>query len=389
MDRAARTARRRTGRARRVPSTGSVSDGIPAALHRRRPGAGASARGVAARGHDAGFSAQGGKLCAAIAVALACTLVAPASAQELPRGRTGVEGATELATLCARGGADRTAPCRELVLAALAVQRGVGLASALGSDVPGETSTAGRRMGRVPRLGFALAAIGTGMGMPRVSARSIQGLAEEADPTVVGLRGVVSAGLLDGFQLAPGIGGILSADVTASYSRLWLPEEEGFGAASSGIGLGARVGVLRESFTTPGLSVSIARRWHETVRVGDVGQGNPGEMETDVQVTSLRAMLGKNWFVVGLMAGAGWDRYVGKTAVSAMEGVDGPGAATGRLASERTVYFASAWYSFLISRLSLEAGVADGVSDPFDDRSGEHDPAGRSWFASLAVRITP
>ncbi len=326
---------------------------------------------------------------AAVLAALAGAWSVSVSAQELPRGRTGVEGVIELAMLCAAGSSDRTSTCRELVLAAMAVQRGVGLASALGSDVPGTSSTAGRRLGSVPRLGFALAATGIGMGMPRVSARSVEDLAEEVEPTVVGLRGVVSAGLLDGFQMAPGIGGILSADLVASYTRLWLPEGEGFGGASSGVGLGARVGILRESFTMPGLSVSVARRWHETAKTGDFGEGNPGEMETDFEVTSLRAMLGKNWFVVGLMAGAGWDRYEGEATVSATGGVEDPGAVTGRLASERTVYFVSAWYNFLISQLSLEAGVADGVSDPFEGRSGRYDPAARSWFASLAVRITP
>ena len=325
----------------------------------------------------------------AVLAALAGMRSVSVSAQELPRGRTTVEGVTELAMLCANGNPDLASACRELVLAALAVQRGVGLASALGSDVPGTSSTAGRRMGSVPRLGFALAATGTGMGMPRISAGSVKGLAEEVNPTVIGLRGVVSAGLLDGIQFAPGMGGFLSADLTASYTRLWLPEEEGFGGPSSGVGLGARVGILRESFTMPGLSVSVARRWHATVKTGDAGEGNPGEIETDLEVTSLRAMLGKNWFVVGLMAGAGWDRYEGEATVSATGGVEDAGAVTGRLASERTIYFAAAWYNFLISQFSLEAGVADGVSDPFEGRSGGYEPAGRSWFASLAVRITP
>lgn len=326
---------------------------------------------------------------AAVLATFACGCGDTASAQELPRGRTEAEGVSELAALCAGNSADLLSPCRELALAAMAVQRGVGLALALGSDVPGTSSTAGRRMGSVPRFGFALAATGIGMGMPRVSARSAEGLAEEVDPTVIGLRGVVSAGLVDGFQFAPGIGGFLSADLTASYSRLWLPEGEGFGGPSSGVGLGARVGILRESFTTPGISVSLARRWHETVGTGDVEDGNPGELETDLEVTSLRAMLGKNWFVVGLMAGAGWDRYAGEATVSATGGVDETGAVSGRLASERTVYFVSAWYNFLISQLSAEVGVADGVSDPFDDRSAGYDPDRRHWFASVAVRVTP
>lgn len=326
---------------------------------------------------------------AAALAALAGGWSGAVSAQELPRGRTEVEGVTGLAVLCAGDDEDLLSPCRELVLAAMAVQRGVGLASALGSGVPGTSSTSGRRMGSVPRFGFALAASGVGMGMPRVSASSLKGLGEEAHPTVIGLRAVVSAGIVDGFQLGPGFGGILSADLIGSYSRLWLPEGEGFGGPSSGVGLGARVGILRESFTVPGISVSVARRWHGAIGTGDVGEGDPGALETDLEVTSLRAVLGKNWFVVGLMAGAGWDRYEGEATVSTTGGLDESGAVTGRLASERTVYFASAWYNFLISQLSLEVGVADGVSDPFQDRSGGYDPSRRSWFASLAVKVTP
>ena len=312
-----------------------------------------------------------------------------AAAQELPRGRTEAEGVTELVLRCAGDIAARASPCRELALAAMAVQRGVGLASALGSDIPGTPSTTGRRIGSVPRLGFALAATGIGMGVPRVSASSAAGLAEEVKSTPAGLRAVVSAGVLDGLQSGPGLGGFLSADLTASYSRLWLPEEEGFGGPSSGVGLGARVGILRESFTVPGISVSIARRWHGAIKTGDAAGGNPGELETDLEVTSLRAMVGKNWFVVGLMAGAGWDRYVGEATVAVGEGLDDPGAVSGTLASERTVYFASAWYNFLVSQLSVEVGFGDGLSDPLAGRSGGYDPGQRSWFASAALRITP
>lgn len=322
-------------------------------------------------------------------MAIAVGLPGAARAQELPRGRAEAEGVSELAMLCAAGGPDRMPLCQELALAAMAIQRGVGLASALGSDIPGTASTTGRRLGRVPRLGFALGATGIGMGMPRVSAPSVEGLAEEVDPTVIGLRVVVSGGLVDGLQFAPGFGGFLSADLAASFSRLWLPEGEGFGGPTSGVGLAARLGILRESFTVPGISVSVARRWHGTIRTGDVGDGNPGEVETDLEVTSLRAMLGKNWFVLGLMAGVGWDRYAGEAAVSTTGGLDDAGAVSGRIASERTVYFASAWYNFLVSQLSVEIGLADGVSVPFAGRTGEYDPAGRSWFASVALRITP
>lgn len=312
-----------------------------------------------------------------------------ASGQELPRGRTEPEGLAELAGSCAGEGSGRVTACREMVLAALAVQRGVGLGSALGSDVPGTASTAGRRLGSVPRISWSIGLAGSRLRMPRVSAASARGLEEEEILTVFGVRAMVAAGIVDGLQLSPGVGGIFSVDVTGLFSHQWLPGDAGFEIPSSGVGLGARVGVLRESFTVPGISVSLARRWHQAIRVGDAGAGDPGEVETDLQVTSLRAVLGKNWFALGLMAGAGMDRYHGEAVVSAGGGVDEPGSASGRLASERTVYFAGGWYNFVISQISAEIGVADGVSDPFPGRGGAYDPARRDWFASVSVRVTP
>ena len=311
------------------------------------------------------------------------------SAQQLPGGRTEAEGVAELATDCAADRPDQLSSCRELTLVALAVQRGVGLGSALGSDVPGTASTAGRRLGNIPRIAFSLGLTGFRLGMPRVSARSAGGLGEGEAPTVFGVRGVAAAGIVDGLQLAPGFGGIFSVDLTGLFSRLWLPRASGFEGPSAGVGLGARVGILRESFTVPGISVSLVRGWHRSIRAGDAGDGDQGEVETDLEVTSLRAVLGKNWFVLGLMAGVGWDRYRGDATVSAATDLDAPGSASGRLASERAVFFAAGWYSFLISRISAELGLADGVRDPFPGRSGGYDPTRRDWFASVSVRITP
>ena len=295
----------------------------------------------------------------------------------------------KLAAACAGESSERVFPCRELALAALAVQRGVGLASALGSDVPGTTSTAGRRLGSVPRITFSVGLTGLQLGMPRVSARSPQASEEEETLTVIGVRGVVAAGVVDGLQLSPGFGGIFSLDLTGLFSHLWLPEGPGFGGPSSGVGLGARVGILRESFTVPGISVSLARRRHGTMKVGDVAAGYRGEVEMDLEVTSLRAVLGKNWFALGLMAGAGWDRYAGEAAATAAVGLDDPVSGSGNIASERAVFFAAGWYNFLISQISVEIGAADGVGDPFTGRGGGYDPARWDWFASVSMRVTP
>ncbi|MDE2974096.1 MAG: hypothetical protein OXU64_05130 [Gemmatimonadota bacterium] len=327
-----------------------------------------------------------GLLAVCLPAALCLGLRETVSAQELPRGRTEPEGVAALAEACAGENPGRVSPCRELALAALAFQRGAGLGSALGSDVPGTASTAGHRLGGVPRIAFSVGLAGIRMGMPRVSARSAGGLAEEEVVTAIGVRGVVAAGIVDGLQLAPGFGGILSVDLTGVFSRLWLPRDAGFEGPSAAVGLGARIGILRESFTVPGISVSLGRRWHGAVRAGD---GNPGEVEAQLEVTSARAVLGKNWFALGLLAGAGWDRYAGEAVVSVGGGLDDPGSEGGTLASERTVYFLAGWYNFVISQISAEIGLADGVGSPFPGRSAGYDPGRRDWFASVSVRVAP
>ena len=309
-------------------------------------------------------------------------------AQELPGLEATVEGIVELAETCAGTDVDLVPRCRELALTALAVQQGLGLATALGSDNPGTASTMGRRLGAAPRIGFAVAAIGLPMEMPRVAVSSVQGLTEEESFAVLGLRGTVVAGVVDGFQPAPALGGVLSVDLEGSYSALRLPGSSGFSGASTGVGLGTRVGLVRESFSLPGVSISAVRRWHNGVQAGDIAEGNPGEVRMDLTVSSLRATVGKNWFVLGLMAGAGWDRYEADADVTVARTGGNTDSVAGRIRSERSLYFVGGWFNFLITQVSLEVGVAEGVSDPFSGRGGGYDPAARDWFASAALRIT-
>ncbi|MCY4400465.1 MAG: hypothetical protein OXE96_14165 [Gemmatimonadetes bacterium] len=323
-----------------------------------------------------------------VLVSLAGAL-ASLQAQKLPVSRFSVEGVADLASRCSGGGgAILSIPCRELSLAVMAVHRGVGLASALGSDIPGSASTMGRRLGSTPRIGVSVSAAGLRLAMPRIATTSPADLAEKEGYTLAGFRGSVAAGVFDGFRLGVGVGGVLSVDLIGSYSLMRLPEGAGFEKMSSGVGLGARVGLIRESFVVPGLSISGVRRWHGDIKAGDVGAGHPGELVTDLTVSSLRATLGKNWFVLGLMGGVGWDRYEGDARLTVSRGSGDPGTIDGLVTSERLVYFVGGWFNFLVSQLSLEIGVAEGATDPFADRRAAYDPALASWFAAAAFRIT-
>ena len=315
---------------------------------------------------------------------------APAAiaAQNLGADYARVEGVDDLAERCIAGSTRFLSTCREMALAAMAVQQGVGLASALGSDIPGTPSTHGRRLGLMPRVGLTVSALALRASLPNVSGSTPAELGEGQTAALLGLKGTAVAGVLDGFQLAPTVGGILSVDLIGSYSVVNLPGGMGLSGSGTGFGAGARVGLLRESFTLPGISVSASRSWHSDIQAGSTADGNPGEATTGLTVSSLRATAGKNWFVIGIMGGVGWDRYEGDVQLSVPRGAGDPGSINGSVASERVLYFVSGWFNFLLTRLSVEVGVAEGVEDPFTGRSGGYDPAGATWFASAAFRIT-
>ena len=314
---------------------------------------------------------------------------ARAAAQEtILRGRSDLRGLAELVERCTAGNPDFVSPCREVGLAAMSLQQGVGLLGALGSDIPGNASTLGRRLGAMPRVGLAVSGGLLGVRVPPVSSATAEGLEGTETLALAGLRVDVAAGAFDGFRLAPTLGGVLAVDLIGSYSRVRLPGGAGVTGSSSGFGLGARVGLLRESFTVPGVSVSATRRWHGSLQAGAIDAGTVAQADTELTVSSLRAVVGKNWFVLGLMGGVGWDRYAGDTRLSVPRGAADPGSVTGHVASERTIYFLSGWFNFIITQVSAEIGVADGVPDPFADRAGVYDPSGLNWYLSAAFRIT-
>ena len=310
------------------------------------------------------------------------------SAQETLLRWSDLRGLTELVELCTTGNPDLVSPCREAGLVAMSLQQGVGLVGALGSDVPGSASTLGRRLGSMPRLGLSVSGGILGVSVPEIAAATSAGLEGKETLALAGMRVDFAAGILDGFRLAPTVGGILAVDLIGSYSWARLPEGAGVSGASSGVGLGARVGLLRESFTLPGISVSATRRWHGSIQGGEIDAGTAIQADADLTVSSLRAVAGKNWFVLGIMGGMGWDRYEGDARLSVPRGATDAGSVTGHIASERTIYFVGAWFNFLITQLSGELGVADGVADPFGDRAGAYDPAGFTWYLSAAFRLT-
>ena len=302
------------------------------------------------------------------------SLVAPVRAQS----------AAELTARCsdASGGANW---CAAGAVGYQAAASGIGLAASAGSDIPGTSSTLGWRRGLGPRM--ALSARFTGARIP------LPDLVEALALELPELRATVShaslegaAGLFDGFRWAPQYGGFLSLDLVASVGVLRLPQAHGFEGDAYSAGVGARLGLLRESFDVPGVSVSVVRRFLGDVRLG---AARAITVRLEPAATSVRALIGKEFSAAGIVAGAGWDRYSGTVTIEGPESgrrprsvtLDGP-------AFDRLLLHMGVSRTWQVLVVAGEIGWAAGF-DGFSDPSVQpFDPSAGSVFGSLSLRIT-
>jgi hypothetical protein len=199
-------------------------------------------------------------------------------------------------------------------------------------------------------------------------------------------------GVFNGFSPAPTVGGLLSVDVTALAQGLFPPGDQGFAGSLWGWGLGARVGILRESFTLPGVSLSATRRWMGTVQHDRaLAAGGVGATRYDLTVTSIRGTVGKDILGLGLLAGVGWDRVSGRGTISVVNSPQGALAsgASSDLTSKRVGFFGGASMTFLILQVSGEAGWSRALDAELPlVPEGKARPSSGAYFASAAFRIT-
>ena len=297
----------------------------------------------------------------------------------------GVEG---LADECAAGDSGLLGTCRDAALASRELQGGFGLAVSGGSLLGASGSTLGHRV----------------EGEPRISLDVGGNLARTRYPDVLGREGApdtrrhtptfgagLTVGVFDGFRVLPTVGGVLSVDLVGRARLVSLSEEGGFSGSLAAYGAGVRVGLLRESFTLPGVTLSAAHHRMGSVRFGSILEGDPARVDLDPRSTSLRLVVEKDVLVAGFAGGVGWERVHGPVTVRAAEGEEGDGgqgeAAVDRLRSSRPVAFAGANLTFLVLRLSAEVGWAPRHSavDGWADHPFRSDSA---WFGTLGIRVT-
>ncbi len=300
---------------------------------------------------------------------------------------------TALVSTCGAPSDAHMAWCEEAALAVQAAQGALGLSASGGIDLPGAASTLGWRTKGSPR--FALSLRGSVTRSPLPAMNSVGNLPTgKATANLPSLHASGTLGLFDGFSLGPTVGGFGSLDLSLAGHWVGKPGAGGFRKSASGWGVGARLGILRESFSLPGLSVSGFRRFLGSHALWSLAEGDPAEATFDLEVSSLRAMVGKDLWGIGLYGGFGWDRYSGSTdlAIRDPEGGETGSIGNGEIRSHRRIAFLGASRTFLTFQISGEIGWGGGFSPSFSTssapRAGDFDPSTPSYFGSVGFRLT-
>ncbi len=261
------------------------------------------------------------------------------------------------------------------------------MADGAGAHLSGASSTIGRRLGSSPRVSAGLRLRVTRFDMPDLIGGGT-GTAGTNSVTAYGVKGSLAVGVLNGFSLMPTVGGILSLDLLASGSLTFLGESDGFLGNEGVLSLGGRLGIFRESFTMPGFTVSATHSFGQ--HVNWTAGVNGSQIDTDISTTSVRAIVGKDFFTLAVLAGMGWDWDRGEMGVQVPDPTIPAGQGIGvmdGLTTRRSVYFAGVSITRLVFQLSLEGGWAGGY-EGLPGYGGAYDPGAITLFVSVAGRLT-
>jgi hypothetical protein len=263
--------------------------------------------------------------------------------------------------------------CAEFKNAEITMQR-AGVALSGGNPVPGASSTMGIRLGALPRLSVAARLSGARL---VISDESTGEDSDELSGIAHSLNVDASLGVFSGFSLLPTVGGFGSIDLLGSFGKLSLSDGDGFREDPTSWAAGVRIGILRESFTAPGISVSAMYR-----KIGDF-QHHVGEPEVDAgtimsftgnEVVSLRATIGKRLLMLGATAGIGYDKQHSRPTLFPAETLPPTPPERRDVESSATTIFGNLSWTMLILHMVGEGGVqrADGES---------------ALYGSLAIRL--
>jgi hypothetical protein len=282
--------------------------------------------------------------------------------------------------------------CNANVQAIEITQARVGIAAAGGNPVPGTSSTLGMRLGTVPRLSLGARVTVVKLELPAIDRISST---NEIDQLMSAIHFDGSVGLFSGFSILPTVGGFGSIDLVTSLGRVSLPDEDNFPSNVTTWGIGARLGILRESFTAPGVSITGMYRGFSPIRFKEDPDSDATDANFELsgsRLLSVRGVIGKRLLFLSALAGVGYDRMSSDVSLASNYPTFMGGFAVREDGFEttRTTVFGSAQWTLLILTLVGEAGWQSGGDTftaplPAGQRSMTQQ---KPFFGSIALRLS-
>ncbi len=290
-------------------------------------------------------------------------------------------------------GENPRALCEDAALSIQLTQPELGLALAAGNPVLGTGSPIGTKFRFIPRIH-----IGGRISWVWVEIPDLLDYPESrVDPIATRSFSVpvaqldLSVGVFDGLRLGNTLSGLAAVELLGTVGPIMLPNSAGFENDVTGWGIGARVGVLRESFTAPGISLSAMYKWHGRVEYGDTGEGDAAEFGLDMRVASFRAGLSKSFVALGLALTLGYDSYWSDVDFTIRPPPDGPAVTVvpeddpAELKTGRWSAFVDVSYIVLYFNIVAEAGWLE--EQKLRSSRGDELESG-NFFGALGIRLT-
>ncbi|HEX8393597.1 MAG TPA: hypothetical protein VF665_14730 [Longimicrobium sp.] len=340
-------------------------------------------------------------------------MIPAAAAAALMAGPLAAQG--DIETVCASfSNSEVASRCGAVAQAVDAAQPQLGILLAGGNPTLGTASTGGVRLGVLPRVSLTGRVNVVAARLPDirdVETSGGQATTEQFRVPAPAVGANVSVGLTQGFSVAPMIGGFGAIDLLGSVTVLPLSlAGDDFGDNAYSWGAGARVGLIRESFVTPGVSVSVMYRDLGDVTFGTVcegtevpttenrstctGGGDFGEIGFGLTNLSGRAAVSKRLLGLGATLGVGYDKF--KTdADFAFRAPSGVGTEDIRrfrdvsVDNDRWSAFVDLSYTVLVGSLVAEVGwmQGDDAITGFPSTS-DFDPGEGTFFGSIGARLS-
>lgn len=314
-------------------------------------------------------------------------LATPVAAAILFLAGAAADGAAQLSDLesrCISAGGSTESCAAAVEIADIAGSRAILLAAGA-SPVPGSASTLGQRSPGLPR--WSLAVRGTS---GRIELPDPQTAGDTRSGLAMAWSADLAVGIIDGIPALATVGGVGSVDVLASFGIVNLPKGAGFGTRSPvSFGAGARLGILRESFTVPGISVSAMYRRLGSFSAGDAPTALTGARVRSESTTAwtVRAAIGKRIALFGVTGGFAWDRLSSDLSLEAAGSTGVVQLGDDSYVSSRTSLFGGVVWTRLVYSLSAELGWQRSV-DLSNGREPFSGAGGGGLFLSLAGRLT-